>query len=706
MWRRLMIARWLSVVLLASSVARGQSEDEADETRADTRARSSLVGRFGVARLERWLTSDDPTARLRAIERLGELGAAAALARLSRHATERRALAGGRELLALARALGPHAADAKVQLVLAMLLNQSPSRAAGPEEAALSDLWRGAAALALAAEGSEAALLALGRALRSAGTTAALAADALLAHPPQVLVPLLDAPGEPTAALARLLGELGDQRAFHALRGWVRGGSPEVRAAAAVALTRLGHFETVALGASWLRGGSSELRRAGLEILLLAQDARAVAPLRAWVESPGLGAEERGLLLRYPSPALAPALVASLERGAAAEGWRWSLLGRVGGPGAAARLVRGLSDEGSAFAAAHALSRLSSGEVQAPLAAALDAAVAPALGLRVAALRAASFAERYSSLGARASALSRSEQPSERAAAAWARALAGGREAIEELESGDPLRVAAAASNALWFDDEVCAAAARAAARAEPGPIRTALVACLRSARARALVTSEWLWSLVAEAGVARPLALRALAERADPGLWAAVSSYLDHADPLLREHVARGLGESRQPSAVGHLGRRFAYETDDGVRRAIVGALGALGGRGARRWLAVAARLDPSPPVRAAARLALSGVSLADPARGHEVLWVELVTTAAAPAPAPGAPELTGSATVEPVAANQTGRGERAPAAALPGLPALVSVAPGLAIPVFADPAGVLVIPGLPVTHLGIRLQ
>jgi cellulose synthase operon protein C len=691
-----MAASWLTVALAAASPAPAQSEDEtADETRPDVPARLSLVGRFGVARLERWLSSDDPAARLRAIERLGELGDVAARAKLTNYAFERRAQLGGRECLALARALAPHAADAKVLLVLAMLLNQSPSKTAGPEEAGLSELWRGAAALALAADGSEAALLALGRALRTAGTTAALAADALLAHPPEVLVPLLDAPGEPTPALARLLGELGDQRAFHSLRGWVRGGSPEVRAAAAVALTRLGHFETVPLGALWLGEGSAELRRAGLEILLLAQDPRAEALLRGWVEGPGVDAEERALLLDYPSPAFAPALVASLERGEPDGGWRWALLGRVGGPAAAAQLVKGLEDESSAFAAAHALSRFSGDEVQAPLAAALSAGVAPGLGLRSAALRGAASAERYPSLEARYRALARSELPVERAAAAWAHSLAGGRAAIEELTSGDALRVAAAASNVLWFEDAVCEAALQDASRAEPGTIRTALAACLRAPPARRLVTSDWLWSLVAEAGVARPIALRVLAERSDPGLWAALTSYLDHSDPLVREHVARGLGESGRPSAVGYLVRRFAYETDEGVRRAIVVALASQSGRAARRWLELAARLDPSPRVRTAARLASGGVRLADPGRGGESLWVRLVAGGAGQV----GPDASSPGPAESGAAPPS-------AAPPPGLPALVSVAPGLAIPVFADPAGLLVIPGLPVTHLGIRLQ
>lgn len=704
MSRRLLAFSWLVFGLVASGAARAQSEDEtADELRQDAAPRLSPVGRFGVARLERWLASEDPAVRRRAIERLGELGTTAALERLTSYAFERRAQLVGRECLALARALAPHAADTKVQLVLAMLLNQSPSKSAGPEEAALSELWRGAAALSLAAEGGDAALAVLGRALRTAGSTAALAADALLAHPPEVLTPLLDAPGEATPALARLLGELGDQRAFHTLRGWVRGGTNELRGAAALALTELGHFETVPLGASWLKEGPAELRDAGLEILLLAQDARAEPVLRGWIEGSDVGLSQQRRLLEYPSPGLAAALVARVERGAP-EAWPWALLGRVGGAAAAERLLRGLGEEASAFGAAHALSRWSGGGIQAGLASALGSGVAPALVLRVVALRARSYGEQYPALESRARELASAERASDRAAAAWVHALSSPRAALEELASGDALRVAAAASHVLWFGDDVCQAALRAAARAEPGPVRSALAACLRSPRARGEVTSELLWSLVAEAGGARPLALRALAARNDPGLWAALSSYLDHPDPLLREHVALGLGESDRPSAVGYLTRRLAEEADEGVRHALVIALGAhvtsnQGGRAAERWLTLAERLDPSQRVRAAARLARGGVRLADPGRGSEVLWARLLGDAAERSEPAASPADAADVEAPAVPAAP-------PRVASPGLPALVAVAPGLAIPVLADPAGLLVIPGLPVTHLGIRLQ
>jgi hypothetical protein len=79
---------------------------------------------------------------------------------------------------------------------------------------------------------------------------------------------------------------------------------------------------------------------------------------------------------------------------------------------------------------------------------------------------------------------------------------------------------------------------------------------------------------------------------------------------------------------------------------------------------------------VRSAARLALGGVPLGDAVRGDDFLWTELRA-------------LSGDSTVTE-----------------PGGGALLSVAPGLAMPVFADPAGVLVVSGLPSSHLGIRLQ
>jgi HEAT repeat protein len=670
---RLWAALALALAGARPGVASAQLEPEpAEEAEIETAPRLSVIGRFSVPRLARWLTADDLDERLRGIERLAEVGTAAALSKLTSHAFERRTQLGGREWLTLARALAPHAADAKGQLVLSMLLNQSPSKAAGPEEGALLELGRGAAALALAAGGGNGALLVLGRALRTVGTPAAAAADALLAHPPQTLGPLLDVPGQPSVEFARLLGALGDQRAFHTLRDWVRSEPSDVRAAAAIALTRLGHLETVPLAALWLERGPRELRSAALEILLLAQDARAVPALGALLGDPRPDEAERRLLLDYPSPVLASAVLGALETDASGAEFRWTLLGRVGGEAAARRLAAGLGAQSSVFAAAHALSRAPGAPAHAVLQQALASAPSP-LALRAAAARAQVRRERFAGLAEQAEAWVASDAPAERATAAWIRALDGGAAARRELESGDDARILAAANHALAFEPETTDAALRLLAAAPAGARRSALAACLVAPRARRAVSSELLWALVAEGGAARPLALRSLASRSDPEIGAGVTSYLDHPDALLREHVARGLGENARASAVGFLVRRLAFETDEGVRRALVMALAAQQGRVVSHWLARAARLDPSPRVRAAARLGLAGVPLAD-AVGAELLWTEL--------------RRTGDAAEEP--ASMT----------------LLRVAPGLAMPVFADPAGVLVVSGLPSSHLGIRLQ
>jgi hypothetical protein len=183
--------------------------------------------------------------------------------------------------------------------------------------------------------------------------------------------------------------------------------------------------------------------------------------------------------------------------------------------------------------------------------------------------------------------------------------------------------------------------------------------------------------ALVVEGGAAAPLALRTLASRDEPRFVAFAEAYSSHPDPILRAHVARGLGESTRASAVGPLARSFEFETDETVRQAIVRALSGRQGRTVQRTLELAARLDPSGSVRAAARLALGGVALGDPPPGNEFLWAELRSEAE---PGPTPPQA--------------------------GEPGLLHVVPGLAVPVFADAAGLLVVAGVSAHPLALRWQ
>lgn len=673
---------WRLGVAVALVAVRAPASEDAAEPSVSAQARpASLAERFGLPHLIRLLESPSESERQRGIQRLAALGSAPALNRLATFAVERQAQLGAREWLTLARSLAPHAGDEAIRLVLAALLNRGssvehtavgePAGGDGPGEVALLELARGAAALALAEEGSSASIEVLGQALRMEGPSAVAAAMALEAHPPARLDDLLDTPGEPTVELARLLGALGDQRSFHTLRRWVRGESAEVRAASAVALTELGHLETVPLARQWLKHELPVLRDAALRILMLTREPAATRLLVERLSSDDIEADTKRFALELPSPEMASVAISQAVRAGAEDTWWWTLLGRIGGPAVAAPLEAALGDPEHAFAAVHALSRLAGAEGQRVLARALEGRVALPLVARAAAARARYSGERFDGLEQRLQALVRAGASSERAAGAWGLSLLGTRAAIAELESEDEVRVLAAANNALSFDDDVLERAASLLSAAPAGRVRTALAFCLLRPSGQRGVTSASLRSFVAEAGPARPLALRVLAARDEPELRPFLRGYLGHSDPVLRAHVARGLGESRQPSAIGLLVGRFELETDEDVRHAIVCALSARSGRAVTRALELAKRLDPSPRVRSAARLALGGMRLGDPPSGTDLLWAEL----------------------------RSG-GEAA------GAGALLNVAPGLAFPVFEDPSGVLVVAGVGAQHLGIRLQ
>jgi HEAT repeat protein len=635
----------------------------------------SFANRFGVQHLAASLQATSPAERLRGIRRLAALDSDTAAERLASFAVERGASLGGRELLALTRALALRSAGAKRELALASLMSQRTAEDAEPEQAALLELVRATAALGLASSGSAGGLEVLARALRAGGPAAAVAAGALEAYPPRELGPLLAAPGEPTIELARLLGKLGDQRAFHALRGWVRGESAEVRAAAAIALTELGAMETVPLARQWLAQDLPVLHDAALQILMLAQAPEAAAELaRQLVEQPSDPAA-RGRMLAYPSAELTAAILAQPAHQRDVEPWN-TLLGRIGGPAAVRGLGAAQARPGAAFSATHALSRLPGPEAHAALVEALDHDVALSLTVRAVSVRERLWQERFRALPGHVAALLRSEVPMERAAGAWASALTGNGAALVELESGDEVRILAASNTALLLGDAVYRRAAALLTAAAPGRIRTALTFCLLRASGRNGVPTAVLRSLIEEGGAARPLALRALAAREDSRLRSYVAAFVAHPDPLLRAHAARGLGDSARPSATAPLASRFEFETDEAVRHAIVCALSARRGRAVRRALELAAGLDPSPRVRSAARLALGGARLGDPPFHDDVLWAEVRS-------APAVESADGEAGV-----------------------VLLNVAPGAAFPVFADPGGILVVPGVGAGQLGIRLQ
>jgi cellulose synthase operon protein C len=162
----------------------------------------------------------------------------------------------------------------------------------------------------------------------------------------------------------------------------------------------------------------------------------------------------------------------------------------------------------------------------------------------------------------------------------------------------------------------------------------------------------------------------------------------LENIDPVLRAHAAFGLALSPLPDAVSRLANAWRFEETPRVRRAIVLALGRRREPQRMFTLELAAKLDPDEQVRETARLALRGElplplgrfgagCAGNDARvgGCYAAWITL---------APSSP--AGAAAVR----ERAGR---------------LLDATGLALPVVADPDGVLIVPGVSAGGASFRL-
>ncbi len=617
----------------------------------------ALSARQGVRLAQRQLTQSDPTQRVRALERLGKLATPVALDALEKALEPGGAARTSLERWTAVRALAPHAEKPVARLALARALGTSSDDPSDP----IAELASRTAALALAQANNRDGLLLLGQALRQQGPAARAAMDALLAHPPRDMTPLLQARGAPTRTLIELLGQSGDQRAFHTLRAYVRRGAPEIRAAAAVELTRLGGFETVALARSWLKQDSLVLRHAALSILL-----RAGAPDGPLQVSKDLALPERAefalaLAADAPHPDMAPALIKLLseKRHDAAE--LIAILGQTNADAAAQHLQTLLGGSDRA-AAALALGQMPTAAARRALDEALaGTGAARRWALRAGALRAVQLGDAPASLGSVAEKLLPSPGVSDRAAAAWALAATNPRHAEELIHSKDEAVAATVARFASRAPLSVHAC--DRLSRETSARMRVALSSCLVDLGASAQVPSTLLNTLLDTGGVAAPLAARALASRDDARLRKKIEELLASNATTIRAHTVLGLAKSRAPSAVGLMHRLYYREPDQQTRYAIVFSLAQRPESVKRRVLRDAAALDPDLAVRGLARAALGGSRISPWPIGTGQIWAEL------------------SASSQPIAVRAVG--VRAPT--------------GLTLPLVSDPDGAVVALGFP---------
>ncbi|XXX74306.1 HEAT repeat domain-containing protein [Sorangium sp. So ce134] len=673
--------------------AAGASGD-AGKTPAAEAGAAPLRGSLGVPVAERLLASSDPEARLRGIERLGAIGTeeavTALLAALEQGAPAAR---DPRARLAAVRALAPHAQRDSVR----QLLSRELSEGGGPARGAaspLGEVLRGTAALALARTGERRALGALVNAIVQGGAAGDAAARAIKAYPPESLQLLLGNRKRLEPALVSFLGELGDLRAIAALRPMLEGGDRAAQVAAARALARLGDEAALAKARAWLRKPEPGLFEATVEILVDLGAPEAPDAVAALLGSE-LGRLE-GLRLAELAPAerLVPALARALPllpedarpRAVAA-------IGRAGGA-EAARQLRRLAVERPELAtpAAFALATMPGAEARAAVAelfegprAAKDADLRR-LGLRAGVVRGLALRDAPEGLEGRLlAALAAPKGSSDRAVGVFGAVALGLRDAVEVVggcspASCDRAAVHAAARGALARGDRALAALAPLFAElAAPGgddaaPDAAAIsagVALLAEPGGGAVATSR-LAALADAGGPLSPLAARALAARDDEVVRGRLKRLLEGSDPVVRAHVALGLGSDPLPDSVSLLARAYRFEDDPAVRRAIVRGLSRRTEVQRRRVLLAARDLDPDEGVRALARAALSGpgAPALDPPRAAlatGVVWIAIVPN------------------------------DRSAAASASSRPARLVRPDGLAIPVVADPDGVLLVPAVP---------
>ncbi|HWL86096.1 MAG TPA: HEAT repeat domain-containing protein, partial [Polyangiaceae bacterium] len=267
--------------------------------------------------------------------------------------------------------------------------------------------------------------------------------------------------------------------------------------------------------------------------------------------------------------------------------------------------------------------------------------------------------------------MAQSRDGGERALGTFARLVLGDGSLEKALGDSDP-RVRRQAALAAFSDaqrDARTSVLSRATNERDPA-IRTAILSGLAFGDESGHVTTLELRTRTEMHDADAPLAAMVLAQRSDPKEEGRVDALLQSPDPLLRTHVARGLGTSTVPDAAGKLAAAYAYEPDAAVRYAIVIALTerAEQDRDApsrQETLRLAARLDPDDAVRLLAGRALAGAPPPRAGASNDVAWLRATTADGGKPP--------------------------------PDLLATFVRADGLAVPFVFDEDGYALIPGVP---------
>ncbi|MFO0592491.1 MAG: HEAT repeat domain-containing protein [Polyangiaceae bacterium] len=506
----------------------------------------------------------------------------------------------------------------------------------------------------------------------------------------------------------------------------------DVRLAAVVALAKLGDETALATVRPWLKRGDPRLLKAATEVLVYLGAPETGAAISALLASDVTRDAGLTLALRSPSRALAEPLSKALEKlGADDKPRAIAALGRVGGPDAVKYLALevektfGGGDDtkkddakkdaksskkeakdakdsapkdgskvpelalGALFALATMPGDDAKGAIDKLLAdprAAKDDAFSHAV-VRAGIVRFVVRGEAPAALASRLEKWATSKDDTSRAIAALGQVATGAKSAADVIASctekkcDEPV-LRAAARGALArggdalapFMDLLEKPWARGSDLAKPSRMAVAAaVGLLANPGGRGVPTST-LAAWAEGGGPLSPLAARALPTRDDDVTRGRIKRLLEGSDPVVRAHVALGLGKDPEKDAVTLLVNAYRFEDDAQVRSAIVRALSERKEPQRVATLETARALDPDDGVRALARAALTGRALTPTnAVGQAAAWIAIEDNDAGGKP--------------------TARSGR------------VVRSDGVAVPFVADPDGVLLVPGLPYQKFNLQL-
>ncbi|MFT3774558.1 MAG: HEAT repeat domain-containing protein [Minicystis sp.] len=716
------------LLALVPGAAAAQSRAAAAGRPGDKRAPAptSLRAQMGIPVAQRLLSSEDPAARVRGVERLGAIGTPEAFDALVEGMESSIAQRDPRMRLTAIRVLAGETKRTSVrQLMLREVTDTSGAEGRGVVSP-LVPLIRGTAALALARGGDRGAVGSLAGTLLRPGPAADAASAALRAYPPESLEvfvegkrPAKGTPGAGTQAakpgqtpadqageerrklsppLASFLGEIGDLRAVDRLRALLADGEQAGKVAAGLSLARLGDEAALPAAREWAKKPDPRLKLAAAEALVALDAPDAPEAVAALFEFDTTRDDGLRLALRSPARALVAPLVKLLP--SLGDDVRPRAIAAIGRARGATVLGPLLDKPETATDAAFALATMPGEEARTAIEQALAGenakkAEARRLLLRAATVRALVLDDAPGGLRGALKELWKGSDPSDRAVAAFGLVALGSMALSDVIEASCKATAGEdrSAPPAMSCDAAILGAAARGALALPDGasslePLLPLLSRAPQSADAIAIAAGAVLLAhpdgaglptpllaVWAEAGgPLAPLAARALPARDDEALRGRIKRLLEGTDPVVRAHVALGLARDPEPSAVTLLTNAYRFEEDATVRRAVVRALSKRTEAQRIATLELARDLDPDEDVRALARAALDGRDLEPalrPARGIEprrsVAWIAVRST-------------------EPRAAKDA-----------PPRAARLVRADGLAVPALADPDGVLLVPGLP---------